>query len=303
LIELLVVIVIIGILAGVIMISTSSSISKATIGKLKVFENNVQNSLGANMISRWKFDQRDGSIEPYTTPDSWGTNTATFGSGTAAPTLLTETSGLCVTGGCMNFGSGDYITVANASEFNFGSYMSAFAWVKAPAVNTGTIICNWENTVINKASWWMGASTVSPYNKFRVVITDDGSGSTTHRKNYYTSVVAFDNNWHLVGFTWNNGILKLFVDGLESSVTMSEDISMNYINYPSVPISIASYLNNGVPTGGPFAGLIDDVKIYNGALSSSQIKQNYIAGLDFLLSKNSILREEYGQRIQALAEK
>ena len=42
LIELLVVIVIIGILAGVIMISTSSSIDKANIAKLKIFEESIK---------------------------------------------------------------------------------------------------------------------------------------------------------------------------------------------------------------------------------------------------------------------
>jgi len=64
LIELLVVIVIIGILAGVIMISTSSSIDKANIAKLKVFEESVANNLAANMVSRWKLD---GNAN-----DSWG---------------------------------------------------------------------------------------------------------------------------------------------------------------------------------------------------------------------------------------
>ena len=57
LIELLVVIVIIGILAGVIMISTSSSIDKANIAKSKVFEESVQNNLAANMVSRWTLEK------------------------------------------------------------------------------------------------------------------------------------------------------------------------------------------------------------------------------------------------------
>ncbi|MFA7157144.1 MAG: prepilin-type N-terminal cleavage/methylation domain-containing protein [Bacilli bacterium] len=42
LIELLVVIVIIGILAGLIMISTSSSINKASIAKAKVFDDSTK---------------------------------------------------------------------------------------------------------------------------------------------------------------------------------------------------------------------------------------------------------------------
>jgi len=56
LIELLVVIVIIGILAGVIMISTSSSIDKANFAKAQTFSNTVQEELLLNLVSEWTFD-------------------------------------------------------------------------------------------------------------------------------------------------------------------------------------------------------------------------------------------------------
>jgi len=36
------------------------------------------------------------------------------------------------------------------------------------------------------------------------------------------------------------------------------------------------------------------------AVLSSQIKQNYIAGLDSLLSKNLILKEDHDERIEKL---
>jgi len=62
LIELLVVIVIIGILAGVIMISTSSSIDKANIAKSKVFSENIKDNLILNLTSEFKFDD---SSSPY----------------------------------------------------------------------------------------------------------------------------------------------------------------------------------------------------------------------------------------------
>lgn len=51
-----------------------------------------------------------------------------------------------------------------------------------------------------------------------------------------------------------------------------------------------------------FNGLIDDVKIYNAAISSSQIKQNYIAGLDSLLSSRTISKKEYDKRVNNLAK-
>ena len=72
LIELLVVIVIIGILAGVIIVSTSSSISKASIAKSKVFSESLRNELILNLKMEFSFDSIEGSSAPYTTNDDWG---------------------------------------------------------------------------------------------------------------------------------------------------------------------------------------------------------------------------------------
>ena len=114
LIELLVVIVIIGILAGVIIVPTSSSISKASIAKVKVFENSVQNELGANMVSRWKLDEISG----VTTPDAWGTNTGTLGDGVTASTYPTSKSeSECVTGKCMSLMELMIILIAEMEPF------------------------------------------------------------------------------------------------------------------------------------------------------------------------------------------
>ena len=177
LIELLVVIVIIGILAGVIIVSTSSSISKANIAKVKVFENSIQNELGANMVSRWKLDE---IISTTTTPDAWGNNTGTLTNG---PVLKSEAE--CVTGKCMYFDG--------------------------------------------------------------VLLSSQGQSGTT-----------------------------------SSSISTTGNF---YIGFRSVYSS----------------GSIDDVRIYNAALSTSQIKQEYIAGLNSLLSNGSISKEEYNERINSLA--
>jgi len=75
LIELLVVIVIIGILAGVIMISTSSSIDKANVAKAKTFSESIKNNLMLNLVSEWNFDD---SSNPY--KDFWGNNSCSYGS-------------------------------------------------------------------------------------------------------------------------------------------------------------------------------------------------------------------------------
>ncbi|HOI60376.1 MAG TPA: LamG domain-containing protein, partial [Candidatus Pacearchaeota archaeon] len=62
-------------------------------------------------------------------------------------------------------------------------------------------------------------------------------------------------------------------------------------------------LGNGYNISGGylFKGLIDDVRLYNSAISTSEIKQNYIAGLNSMLSNGNISNEEYNERINELA--
>jgi prepilin-type N-terminal cleavage/methylation domain-containing protein len=121
LIELLVVIVIIGILAGVIMISTSSSIDKANIAKLKIFEESIQNSLAVDTVSRWRLD---GDAK-----DIWGNNHGT----TIDVTFLNNSQ--CVTGECASFnGSSSYIDCGNNSILS-ANETTLTAWIKINALS------------------------------------------------------------------------------------------------------------------------------------------------------------------------
>ena len=114
LIELLVVIAIIGILSGLIITTMSGATESARIAKLKVYSNSVRDTLGANLVSEWKFDE--GSS--ITASDTWGTNTGTlkeYGGATCAfsstlhcPQWQSETN--CISGKCLSFdGADDYV--------------------------------------------------------------------------------------------------------------------------------------------------------------------------------------------------
>jgi len=112
LIELLVVIVIIGILAGVIIVSTSSSINKANFAKAQAFSNTVQQELLLNLVSEWTFDNANNPAE-----DTWGNNDGTVN----GATYQNKASGKCVYGGCYSFDGNDYIDIPSNNLFNFGA--------------------------------------------------------------------------------------------------------------------------------------------------------------------------------------
>ena len=106
---------------------------------------------------------------------------------------------------------------------------------------------------------------------------------------------ASKNSWHFISFIFDGPkqIGKIYVDGLD--ITSTSNVGISSMRPSSSNISVAS------PYPYYFKGWIDDIKIYDAPLHSSQIKQNYIIGLDFLLSKNLISKDEYNQRLMELA--
>jgi prepilin-type N-terminal cleavage/methylation domain-containing protein len=283
LIELLVVIVIIGILAGVIMISTSSSIDKANIAKSKVFEESIENNLAANMVSRWKLDEIIGAAAPYTTPDQWGSNTGTLYGANGLPQLRPVSE--CVTGGCFKFdGVDDYINLGTNNVLKPIDQISVAAWVN---VSKGSIIERQNNYLVayrlfihsdnGRPVMQIGYTNVSPYAKTATAFTD------------------VRNKWHYIVGTYDHKNVRIYVDGLQENIESNTD-DIFYSGSHSATISYHA------AEADHFAkGLIDDARIYNAALSSSQIKQNYIAGLNSMLANGNISKKEYNKRINALA--
>ena len=287
LIELLVVIVIIGILAGVIMISTSSSINKANIAKSKVFAESIKNNLLVNLISEFKFDEESGA----STKDSWSgslvgtisgfTNTsASFGDSNSNG-WMSESN--CISKTCLKFNSSQSITTTPSFPAIRDNSFTWEFWGGTDKSSTGTGIFLSISDIPN----WQGKL--------------DYPHSTTNKALFYIKNSCYrystkfinDNNWHhVVGvFDRNKNTPDIYIDGkLDNGTSNGNDC-----------LTIETIGSGNLSLGNSFKGVLDEVKMYNEALSSSQIKQNYIAGLDSLLSKASISKEDYNERINTLA--
>ena len=278
LIELLVVIVIIGILAGVIIVSTSSSINKANFAKAQAFSNTVQQELLLNLVSEWTFDE-----DPVgTAKDTWGNNDGTVN----GATYQNKASGNCVYGGCYSFnGTTDYINREDKILSNVNE-ITVTVWVR-PSKLTGvqTIICQngpfilditnnkfSSKNIIHTGSSWVALSGIKP---------------------------LILNNWTYLVLTYNSSYVKTYINGEFDNSVVKTGVLIGNGKFVVGGFSLGRVL----PDKQFFNGLIDDVRIYNAALSTSQIKQEYIAGLNSLLANNSISKEEYDQRLNNLAQK
>ena len=295
LIELLVVIVIIGILAGVIMVSTSSSISKANLAKAQSFCSIVNNELLLNLVSEWTFDEgptSSGLATNNDVKDLWGSNNGDITS--HAPNILTRSD--CIFNKCLQFlGSTSYVTYGDSDSLDIENAITITAWIKTTSTAQQLIIQKSANST-HVDPWRLYALLVTPESsilKARLSLSTGVAGTQIQLKGN-TNVSL--NEWHYIVGTWSGGKnAKIYLDGKDDNLAGLSFTGPIGIN--NEPLRMANVPINGER----FYGNIDDARLYNRALSLSEIKQKYIAGLDSLLAKKSISKEDYNQRISELA--
>jgi len=295
LVELLVVIAIIGILSGLIIVSMGGVTRQANVAKSQAFSGSLRNALLGNLKADITLDG--------TYNDTWSNNT---GTGTGA-TLTAQIAGSCVQNTCYSFNGGvggsgitDYVTLPDHDNYTVTDQMTAMVWVKGNSQAGKVVFAHWDasNASTLRGEWEIMAGTGGT---LRVIVSNDGTASTTV-KDFITTDTAFDGNWHLVGFTFapgaTTGTLTLYIDGVAAAVTETIDADVPTIYASTSLVSLACNVNSDAfVSGTAFAGLLDDARMYNVTIPTSQIKELYFAGLTNLLNEGKMSPQEYAQRI------
>jgi len=171
-----------------------------------------------------------------------------------------------MTGQAYSFdGVNDFIEVQNSNELKFLDQYSILVWVKAPNFQRR------YNHIITKMAG--SISSFEIYGGYQ----SGGTGLTlVHNRSLASNHMQYssslpDNAWHHFGLTYANGILKRFDDGVSSA---------SYTGWPKVePQESSLYIGRGTistSAGTEFMqGYIDDVRIYNRALSTSEVAALY----------------------------
>jgi len=179
-------------------------------------------------------------------------------------TLDTDRHGM--TGQAYSFdGVNDFIEVQNSNELKFLDQYSILVWVKAPNFQRR------YNHIITKMAG--SISSFEIYGGYQ----SGGTGLTlVHNRSLASNHMQYssslpDNAWHHFGLTYANGILKRFDDGVSSA---------SYTGWPKVePQESSLYIGRGTistSAGTEFMqGYIDDVRIYNRALSTVEVAVLY----------------------------
>ena len=264
---------IIGIISAFIIVSMAGISDKARIAKGQAFSNSIKNSLLLDLVSEWKLNGNG--------TDSWGTNNGTV---TGATTIISG----CVKDGCLSFdGIDDKIGCGDTASLNFAGLtsVSVEGWIK-PTVISGTYAIINRHGDGGNAQGTMRIQT----NKLQYLLT------TTQAFSQQSSSASLSANvWQHVAFTWNGSLAKFYINSL---------LDANQINLGGsiVTLHTSTWIGNDGGGGTPFSGLIDELRIYKGAIPSSQIQQNYYSGLNRLLAKSQVDFEEYQVRLAELKE-
>ncbi|MDD5569459.1 MAG: prepilin-type N-terminal cleavage/methylation domain-containing protein [Candidatus Pacebacteria bacterium] len=276
LIELLVVIAIVGILSGLIIVGMSGATEKARIAKSQVFSNSLRNSLLLNLFSEWKFDEGSGT----TTADSWRTATGTLVGATHLP--VWKTSADCIFNNCLQFdGTEDYVNVGVVGVS--GDY-SIDAWIKVETAGAG-------------ATRSLISFNGNSFPRFLVILGANQKPIIyLNNSNYrYGSTNAADGKWHhwYFGITGSGqadiSTAKIYVDGKEE--TYGSTLANDSPTQPTGNVYIGSQAYSS----------IDNVRIYDSIISSSNIEAIYYCGLNRLLAKGEINAFDYQNRLAELS--
>lgn len=287
-IELLVVIAIIGILSALIIIGMNSATQKAAIAKAKVFSSSLRDSLMSNLKVEWGFDGLATAINGTSIPDTWsGVNNGTLATGTGDASDKLKTGDDCVSEKCLLLDTDDYINCgSNASITTNLNAWTISAWVK-PADTSRNILIGFDDTAY--ASIRLNNTTGAPIiymgtNNYRYFAT----AAWTTLKN---------GNWHNVVFTIPGSAQaditssKMYLDGQEvaTSTTVSSGVQATKDRFWISRVT--TYYGSGS---------LDEIRVYDQVMPTSQIRQDYFAGLNGLYKDKQLTQTEYIKRIVEL---
>ena len=204
---------------------------------------------GDGLIAWWKLDESSGT----TAADSAGANTGTLVNGP-----VWRPTGGRINGALEFDGSDDRVDVGNMDIV--GSGLTIALWMKADDFDVNDARFVSKATGVNEGDhYWMVSTINGTALRFRL----KAGGSTTTLASSTGQISA--GTWYHIAVTYDGSQMRIYKNGTQiASVAKTGTINTS----SSVPAALGNQ-----PQGGrAFDGLLDDVRIYNRALSQAEIQ-------------------------------
>jgi hypothetical protein len=210
-----------------------------------------------NLVGWWKFDDGNGTIAH----DSAGSNDGNLING---PTWTTGLIG----GGLKFDGVNDYVEVPYNDSLAPG-HITLSAWAQ-PDIVRGMML-------IGKSNFYDATSE-----QYALAINTDGGPMSSIKRNslcaagqgwyeVHSTHLATVGQWCLITSTWDGNVFKIYINGELNSSNSS--VPAGLIDFcPGGTLRFGIWWSKGLS---PFKGVMDDIRIYNRALSAEEIQQLY----------------------------
>jgi len=207
-------------------------------------------------ISYWKFDESEGAIA-Y---DSAGDNDGTiYGA--------QRTGGQI--DGALSFDGDDYVNIPDSASFDItGDEITVVAWFKPGATR------NNNRPIVSK---WLGSDSayVLWYKTDSVDLIGFGVKTDVRAAGAFNSTPVNDTNkWYHLAGVYDGSYITVYVDGVAGAPVANT----GNINNSSKSLRISGY-GEGAVNPHHIIGLVDDVRLYDRALSAGEVQQHYENGL------------------------
>lgn len=221
------------------------------------------------LVGHWSFDEGSGT----NIADSSG-----FGNNGVLINPKTNTWTAGKAGGALYFpgvvGDGaTYVKIPDASSLRIAAQISFAAWVRCDDITRDAPILAKEGD--GKLSYWFGAEGTSTTGNFGVLLSSNGNQPwTTYDRNQGSIPQG---KWIHLASTWDGTTIRHYVDG---ELLPETALFAGPIHYSDAFLAIGvNSLYNFAANHAAFQGAIDDVYLYNYALSMSEIQALYLASV------------------------
>ena len=160
-------------------------------------------------------------------------------------------------GNALSFnGSSNLVRVASAASLNLGSAMTLSAWVRPAANQSG-----WRTIIQRQAdAYFLAAGGDRP-------LRPAGGGTFGSSTPVVASPTAIAvNAWTHLALTYDGANLRLYVNGTQVAIRAATGAIQATAN----PL----WIGGNQPYGEYFRGLIDEARVYNRALSQTEIQND-----------------------------
>jgi len=211
-------------------------------------------------VAHWSFDEMQGQ----TANDKVGGNNGTLGAdGNAGTDDPTWTSSGKVNG-ALSFDGGDFVQQSAPTSVKIPNKTITF-WAKPPSITTTVPIVS-----LTGANWYAGFANNNAMITSHRRSTDNNQ-QTTYSDNFSVINNAWSHYAYSFAVTGSDVLIKMYINGKEIKST---SYTTGYsTNYDSVLV-----LGSHNTSTSFYTGILDEVKIYNSALSAEQVRQDMNAG-------------------------